>query len=109
MLHLAQRPFRKICCANKERSAKLRTNGTIYEETKMLVAKIIFTVSYLLVIVGSSGMVVFAIRFPLASSIWELKHAKERFLRLNGYQVWVFSWFAILFGTVGQIIATWCS
>lgn len=75
----------------------------------MLISKIIFTVSYTLVIVGSGGMVVFATRFPLASGIRELKHAKDRFFRLNGYQVWVFSWLAILFGTVGQIIATWCS
>lgn len=74
----------------------------------MPICKIIFTASYLLVIVGSGGMIVFAVRFPFASGIWELKHAKERFLRLNGYQVWVYSWFAILLGTVGQIIATWC-
>jgi len=72
--------------------------------------KIIFTISYFLVIVGSGGMIVFACKFPLAGGgIWQLKHASERFLWLNGYQVWVFSWFAILLGTAGQILATWCS
>lgn len=70
--------------------------------------KIIFTVSYLLVIAGSFGMIIFPIRFPFATSIRELKYAKERFFQLNGYQVWIVSWISILLGSVGQIIATWC-
>ncbi len=76
----------------------------------MSIDKIVFTVSYALVIVGSGGMIAFAYKFPLAGGgIWQLKHTSERFLTLNGYQVWVSSWFAILLGTAGQILATWYS
>jgi hypothetical protein len=74
----------------------------------MRIDKIIFTVSYTLVILGSGGMIAFACKFPHFTGIWELKHTQERFLWLNGYQVWVYSWLAILLGTVGQIVATWC-
>ena len=75
----------------------------------MRIDRMIFTVSYLLVMAGSGGMVAFARKFPFASGgAWELRHTEERFLRLNGYQVWVYSWLAILLGTAGQIIATWC-
>lgn len=73
----------------------------------MITSKTIFTISYALMIVGSAGMIVFASRFPHATGIKELKEASERFLGLNGYQVWVWSWAAILIGTCGQIIATW--
>jgi hypothetical protein len=69
--------------------------------------KIIFTISYALVIIGSVGMIVFAFKFPLASGISQLKDTSERFLGLKGYQVWVYSWVAILLGTAGQLIATW--
>lgn len=75
----------------------------------MPIDKITLTVSYSLVIVGSGGMVAFACKFPLAGGVWQLKHTPERFLGLNGYQVWVYSWIAILLGTVGQILVTWCS
>ena len=70
--------------------------------------KIFFTISYLLVIVGSVGMIVFGSKFPFATGIAQLKDTPERFLGLNGYQVWVYSWIAILLGTAGQLIATWC-
>ena len=73
----------------------------------MPIDKIIFTLSYALIIAGSGGMIAFAFKFPHVTGIWELKHADERFLRLNGYQVWVYSWLAILLGTTGQILATW--
>lgn len=73
----------------------------------MPIGKIIFTISYSLVILGSVGMIAFAMKFPLATGIWQLKLAPERFLGLDGYQVWVYSWAAILLGTIGQLIATW--
>lgn len=73
----------------------------------MPIDKIIFTISYSFLILGSIGMVAFALKFPHVTGIWELKFASERFLGLNGYQVWVYSWAAILLGTVGQLIATW--
>jgi hypothetical protein len=77
------------------------------QNKEMLMNKILFTISYAFVIVGSGGMIAFAHKFPHVTAIWELKHAQERFLCLNGYQVWVYSWLAILVGTIGQIVATW--
>jgi hypothetical protein len=68
--------------------------------------KIIFTVSYALVILGSIGMVVFAFRFPFSTRIKDLE-VSDTFYGLNGYQVWVYSWCAIIVGTAGQIVATW--
>lgn len=75
---------------------------------KMITEKIIYSLSYLLVIFGSFGMIAFARKFPFVTAIWELKHSPERFLGLNGYQVWLWSWILIILGTAGQILATWC-
>lgn len=72
-------------------------------------AKLIFTASYSFVLIGSVGMVLFATRFPFATSTWQLELAKEGLCGLNGYQVWRYSWVAIIMGTVGQIVGTWVS
>ena len=69
--------------------------------------KLIFTCSYLFVIAGSVGMVLFATKFPFSTSLWELAFAKERLAGLNGHQVWKYSWGAIILGTVGQLVAVW--
>lgn len=74
----------------------------------MPIYKILLTVSYLLVIVGSGGMIALGCKFPLVSSIWELKYTSEKFIGLNGHQVWVYSWLAILIGTAGQLLGMWC-
>lgn len=73
----------------------------------MLAQKIIFTVSYLLVGTGSVGMWLFATKFPFSSAAWQLEYAQERIVGLNGYQVWNYSWIAIILGTLGQILGTW--
>jgi roadblock/LC7 domain-containing protein len=52
-------------------------------------------------------MMFFATRFPFSTAIKELKFAKERFLCLNGYQVWQYSWLVIIIGTIGQLVALW--
>lgn len=70
-------------------------------------ARLIFTVSYSFVLIGSVGMVLFSTRFPFATSTSQLELAKERLCGLNGYQVWRYSWGAIIIGTVGQIVGTW--
>jgi hypothetical protein len=69
--------------------------------------KLLWTVSYLLVIAGSVGMVLFATKFPLSAALWELAYAKQRLIGLNGQQVWRCSWIAILAGSVGQLVAVW--
>jgi hypothetical protein len=70
--------------------------------------KILLTASYLFVIAGSGGMIAFGRKFPLARAIWQLKDTPERFIGLNGYQVWLYSWIAILIGTAGQLLAALC-
>ena len=74
----------------------------------MLIEKIIFSLSYFLVIIGSCGMIAFARKFPFSTTIWELKGSPVKYLGLNGYQVWSWSWISIIVGTAGQILATWC-
>jgi len=57
----------------------------------------------ILVVLGSIGMILFASKFPFTTAIWELKHTKERVLFLNGYYVWVLSWFFIIAGALIQL------
>jgi hypothetical protein len=58
---------------------------------------------YVLAIIGSLGMIVFAVKFPLSSSIKDLAQTSERFGPLNGYQVWVVSWSLIVLGGILQL------
>lgn len=76
-------------------------------ETPNILSKAVATISGLLVVLGSIGMVVFATRFPFSTRIRDLELTGERVGRLNGYQVWKYSWFVIIGGTLGQILATW--
>lgn len=66
--------------------------------------RLIFNGSYLLIIAGSTGMMIFATRFPFSSKISDLHLSSERFLGLNGYIVWMLSWVLIIMGTVLQMI-----
>jgi hypothetical protein len=69
---------------------------------------IILTVSYALILAGSIGMVLFATRFSFSTNLWEQPCTKERlFGLLNGREVWILSWVAIILGTLGQLVACW--
>jgi len=59
--------------------------------------------SYTSIIIASIGMILFSTKFPFSTNIWELKNAKERVFWLNGCQLWVISWFLIIFGTTVQL------
>jgi len=72
-----------------------------------MTVKIILTISYLLVILGSSGMFLFSTKFSFSTAVWQLEHAPEHLCGLNGHQVWKLSWGAIILGSVGQLIACW--
>ncbi len=72
-----------------------------------MMVKLILTPSYLLVIAGSVGMVLFATKFPFSTTIKDLELAPERLCGFNGHQVWKYSWGAIILGTVGQLLACW--
>jgi hypothetical protein len=66
--------------------------------------QLIFSGSYLMIIAGSIGMLIFATRFPLSARINDLRLSSERFLGLNGYAVWMLSWVLIITGTALQMV-----
>lgn len=61
---------------------------------------------YLLVILGSIGMVLFAMRFPFSSRLRDLALATERLGPFNGYQVWIGAWLLIIFGSIVQLASS---
>jgi hypothetical protein len=48
---------------------------------------VIVILSYLMIIPGSLGMMIFATKFSFSSRINDLELTQERFIRLNGYQL----------------------
>ena len=72
-----------------------------------IILKIVISLSYIFVILGSVGMIIFATKFPFSTRIQDLKYADEKILGLNGYQVWMFSWLLIILATVIQLINYW--
>lgn len=72
-----------------------------------IMRSILITVSYISIICGSIGMMVFATRFSFSSRIKDLELMPERFLGLNGYRVWWWSWFLIILGTAIQLLDFW--
>jgi hypothetical protein len=72
-----------------------------------LALKLIFSISYLLIILGSVGMMFFATKFTFSTRIRDLEYTNERLIGLNGFQVWKYSWILIIIGTVIQMINYW--
>lgn len=74
----------------------------------VLTEKIISTIGQSLVLLGSIGMLAFAIESPLVTGgPWEMEFVLMRWLSLKGRDVWKYSWAAVLVGTVMQIAAIW--
>jgi hypothetical protein len=74
--------------------------------TVRLVLVVGLAVGYLLVILGSIGMVLFALKFPFSSSLRDLAQAMERLGPFNGYQVWIGAWLLIIFGPIIQLASS---
>lgn len=74
-----------------------------YSITRM----VFMTISYVAIICGSFGMMAFATRFSFSNRIKDLELLPERFLGLNGYRVWWWSWFLIILGTAIQLADFW--
>jgi len=75
--------------------------------THFIILKIVISSSYISIICGSVGMMVFVTKFPFSTSIQDLRYVRERVFGLNGYQVWRFSWLLIILGTIIQLINYW--
>lgn len=60
--------------------------------------------SYMLIILGSIGLILFATKFSFSTRTADLKYANERLLSLNGYQVWKYSWAIIIAGNIIQLV-----
>ena len=69
-----------------------------------LLFQILMCLSYFFIICGSIGMVIIVTKFPFSSNLGDLSLTKDRFLGLNGKQVWILSWILIIAGTVFQLL-----
>ena len=69
--------------------------------------KVIVSLSFISMILGAIGMIIFATRFHFSTRIKDLQLAEERIFGLDGYQVWMISWILIIFGTFVQLIHFW--
>jgi hypothetical protein len=58
--------------------------------------KLLQSFSYLLVLGGSWGMMQFVRKFPFSANLRDVALTFERWLGLNGYQVWKSSWGAFI-------------
>ncbi len=71
--------------------------------------KFLVSLSYILVILCSVGMILFAAKYPFSTRVEDPAHAKEEIAGLNGFQLWVASWSSIIAGTAIQLIHYWMS
>jgi len=67
------------------------------------------SLSFAFIIFGSIGMIIFATKFPCSTFNEELKFTDEKFIGLNGRQVWICSWILIIAGAVMQLLLYWVS
>jgi hypothetical protein len=65
------------------------------------------TLSYLLIIAGTFGMLFFYLEFPFSTRIPDLKYDSKKILGLNGYYFWLVSFFALIVGAAIQLIYFW--
>lgn len=72
-----------------------------------LIIKLIFSFSYILIVFGSLGMILFSSEFSFSAKTEDLEFTSERAFGLNGYQVWKCSWWLIITGTALQYIRYW--
>ena len=61
--------------------------------------KVIVSLSFISIIIGAIGMIIFATRFHFSTRIKDLQLAEERIFGLDGYQLWMISWLLIICGT----------
>lgn len=72
-------------------------------------SKIQNSLGFLFIVLGSLGMIGFATKFPFSTRIKDLKRHPARWLGLNGYHVWKWSWIFILLGSLIHVSIVWIS
>ena len=73
--------------------------------TSQVVWPVVVGFSYVSIIAGSIGMMVFATKFPLSGRIQDLRLlADTTFLGMTGDIVWFLSWLLIIAGTLIQLL-----
>ena len=60
--------------------------------------------SYLFIILGSVGMMVYVTKFPFSTSPDDASVDSTTFLGMKGNAVWVWSWRSIIAGTAIQLV-----
>ena len=71
------------------------------------ILKVILSFGYILVVLGSLGMMIFATKFGFSTNLDGYRLSKDRFLCMDGAQVWLASWVLIIIGTIMQLIGYW--
>lgn len=69
-----------------------------------LIGKFVLIVSYLIIILGSFGMILFVIKFPFSTSIRVHESNPPKVFFLNSFQLWATSWSLIIAGTAIQLV-----
>lgn len=69
--------------------------------------RLFFSLAYISVIAGSLGLAAFATKFGFATNLDENRVTGQKFIGLNGVQVWIGSWMLIIVGTIGQLLIFW--
>jgi hypothetical protein len=90
----------------------IRLAFSLTESSKQPTIFSVQTLSNIAIVLGSIGMIYCAIKVPFTTYLWELKDDQKayKFLgKVNGYYVWLGSWFLVLLGTVLQLIIPWLS
>jgi hypothetical protein len=66
-------------------------------------------IANLAIVLGSVGMIYFALKFPFSTYPGDLKYDRtHKFLGIvNGYHFWFVSWFLLLAGALLQLILPW--
>ena len=72
-----------------------------------MILKVVFSSSYVFVVIGCLGMIEFTRRFPFTTALWEQQYSEIRLLDLNGLRVWQLSWSMIILGTAIQFVDYW--
>ena len=69
--------------------------------------RILNSFGFLFIMSGLLGQIGSIRKFPFSSNPEDLKQNSARWLGLNGYQVWKWSWILILVGAIIQLITIW--
>jgi len=69
----------------------------------LAISKALMVISYLCIILGSVGMVIYFVDFPFPTDIASAKSCKGKKINITCFSWWLGSWLLIIFGTIVQL------